>query len=461
MAWVGGGVRSRVVVGRIGRVVEVASGAVDVNAVDAALATCGVGVVGARIGHGAPVIACVSYDAGRGLEATAVAERSPIAGASAERADARRGVRDDRGWPGLVCAVLEEWRVVSAEEACAILLLGSAGFRVGEIRELRSDAARQRYERGVARVLEYIRAGDVYQVNLAHRLSADFHGDPRALMAALVREGRPRHGAYIEFADSDGRRQALASASPEMFLECAVGAGAGDPSRAVLRTRPMKGTRAIVSADKQGTKLASEHLAGSPKDRAELAMIVDLMRNDLGRVCELGSVRVEAPHKIERHGAGEVALLQATATVAGTPRAGLRWSEVLEAMFPGGSVTGAPKIRAMQIIDELEQARRGPYCGSVGVWMPDGSATFNVAIRTACISERASDQRGRADALLRFFRAKPHAPLGATPTATLDWWVGAGIVADSTPEGEWGETLAKASTLCGVMLPARENLASG
>jgi anthranilate/para-aminobenzoate synthase component I len=120
-------------------------------------------------------------------------------------------------------------------------------------------------------------------------------------------------------------------------------------------------------------------------------------------------------------------------------------------MFPGGSVTGAPKIRAMQIIDELEEARRGPYCGSVGIWMPDGSATFNVAIRTACISSGTSDPHSRGDGLLRFLRSTLRAPRGALPTATLDWWVGAGIVADSTPEGEWGETLAKAAVLRGAM----------
>lgn len=427
MAWVAGGV----VVGRVGKVVQVAVSAAGVAEVDAALGACGVGEVGARSTRSAAVIVSVGYDAGRGFEAAAVAGRSPVAGArvadsdgcAVEQSASLGGAPDDRGWPGLVCVVLEEWRLVSVEEACEMLRRGSTRFCVGEILALRDDVARRRFEAGVARVLEYIRAGDVYQVNLAHRLSASFEGDPRALMAALVRAGMPRQGAYVEFTDDAGRSRVIASASPELFLEYEPASHRGGVG--TLRTRPMKGTRGTGSASESAV---ARELAGSVKDRAELAMIVDLMRNDLGRVCELGSVRVESAHSIEKHGEGGAGLLQATATVAGAPRAGLRWSEVLAAMFPGGSVTGAPKIRAMQIIDEIEEARRGPYCGSVGVFLPGGEATLNIAIRTACIA-------GERD----------HA--GMMRGGTLDWWVGAGIVADSTPEGEWAETLAKAAVL--------------
>ncbi len=403
-----------VVVGRVRNLVAVSD--MSVRAADQALLSCGVGEVGVGLSLDAPVIACIGYDSGRGFEAAAVAERSP-----GHRDAAWRGVLDDRGWPSMVCALLKDWRIVSVEQASAILLDGGAGFRVGEIR---SDGGRERFERCVTRVLEYIRAGDAYQVNLAHRLWAQFEGCPRAFFAALLMAGAPRHGAYLEFTDAKGQARVVASASPELFLECDAGKGVGAGRAAgLLRTRPMKGTLAGTSA------ASASQLAASSKDRAELAMIVDLMRNDLGRVCELGSVRVEAAHAIERHGEGSAALLQATATVAGVPRAGLRWSEVLGAMFPGGSVTGAPKVRAMQIIDELEEARRGPYCGSIGLWMPDGSATLNIAIRTACITGERVD----GDCTIRQGR--------------LDWWVGAGVVADSTPQGEWEETLAKAGVL--------------
>ena len=410
--------REGVVVGEVARVVKVAG--VDAVGLDRALVQCGVGVVGRANELGAAVIVSVGYDAGRGLEPAASV--GGLAGRGGQRV--ARGALDDRGWPGLVCVVLRDARVVSVEEACGMLWRGDArvGFRVGEVGS-GAGGGRERFEAGVARVLEYIRAGDVYQVNLAHRLSASFEGEPRALMAALVRAGLPRHGAYVEFTDDAGRPRVIASASPELFLEYEPARQTG--GMGTLRTRPMKGTRGTGSASESAV---ARELAGSAKDRAELAMIVDLMRNDLGRVCELGSVRVESAHAIEKHGEGGAGLLQATATVAGTPRAGLRWSEVFAAMFPGGSVTGAPKIRAMQIIDELEEAQRGPYCGSVGVFLPDGSAMCNIAIRTACIT-------GERD----------HA--GMLRGGTLDWWVGAGIVADSTPEGEWAETLAKAAVL--------------
>jgi anthranilate/para-aminobenzoate synthase component I len=155
------------------------------------------------------------------------------------------------------------------------------------------------------------------------------------------------------------------------------------------------------------------------------------MRNDLGRVCEFGSVRVDEPRVIERHGGrGEGGVWQGVATVSGTVRAGLDLADVLRATFPPGSVTGAPKIRAMQIIDELEPVPRGPYCGAIGFISDCGRAAFNVAIRTAVLHSRAPG-------------AGPDGPW------TLDYSVGAGIVADSRPDLEWRETLAKAGALLG------------
>ena len=261
--------------------------------------------------------------------------------------------------------------------------------------------AQRRYCEMVARALEYIRAGDVYQVNIAHRLTMPFDGSPRALMAALLSTATPRHGFYAELpgAHKDAHT-ALCSASPELFL-------AYDPRTRAVRTQPMKGTRPI-GAD-------PEELRASPKDRAELDMITDLMRNDLGRVCAFGSVRVEAARTIEAHASS---VWQATSTVSGKLRAGLSAADLVRATFPPGSITGAPKVRAMQIIDELEPTPRGYYCGALG-WLDDsGAMSLNVAIRTATVSG-----------------------------GTLHYHTGAGIVADSDPTEEWAETCAKAAVL--------------
>jgi anthranilate/para-aminobenzoate synthase component I len=263
-----------------------------------------------------------------------------------------------------------------------------------------SAPSREEYEDAVRACLAYIRAGDCYQVNLAHALRGVIEQSPRVLSAALWQHAKPWFGAHLELPDGSS----IASASPELFLRF-------DPATARLSTRPMKGTRrAHAGHDRE--------LRDSAKDRAELAMIVDLMRNDLGRICELGSMRVDASHTIERHGAHNAALLQATATVSGTPRSETTWADAIEACFPPGSVTGAPKVRAVQIIRELEPALRGPYCGCIGFVSDSGASAWSVAIRTACV-------RGRE----------------------LCWHVGAGIVAESQPPAEWEETLAKASAL--------------
>lgn len=256
----------------------------------------------------------------------------------------------------------------------------------------------------VARAQEYIRAGDVYQVNLAHPLRASFEGSPRELFAAMAAAARPWHGAYIEWTDErTGQRHAIASVSPELFL-------AYDPATRVVRTRPMKGTLAATGAEEVGTLVRSE------KDRAELNMIIDLMRNDLGRSCVLGSVRVEAARTIETHtDASGSGLLQATGCVSGVLRPDRSALDLLRNAFPPGSVTGAPKVRAMQIIRELESEPRNFYCGSIGFIGDDGRLMLNVAIRTATITD-----------------------------TTIEYPVGAGIVADSDAESEWNETMAKA-----------------
>jgi para-aminobenzoate synthetase component 1 len=290
----------------------------------------------------------------------------------------------------------------------------ATAFQLGR---LRSATGRQSYEASVSRAIEYIRAGDLFQVNLAHRLSAGFSGSARGFFASLAAATDPWHGAYIEAAGASGEpRRVVASASPELFLEF-------DPSTRRVITRPMKGTRP-AAADPQS-------LFKSEKDLAELNMIIDLMRNDLGRVCEIGSVRVDQPRVIEHHGdASGTGVLQAVGTVSGTLRNRFGIADLLRAAFPGGSVTGAPKIRAMQIIGELEPEPRGPYCGCTGFVSDSGHAAFNIAIRTALLSGRPATEG-----------------IDSISSGTLDYSVGAGIVADSLPDAEWRETLDKAAAI--------------
>lgn len=281
-----------------------------------------------------------------------------------------------------------------------------------------SESGEDRYAAAVRRAVEYIRAGDVYQVNLSHPLRARFSGSARALFARLADRAQPWHGAYAELDDGPGRAAVL-SLSPESFLEI---------DRGRIVSRPMKGTRP-AGAD-------ADELRLSPKDRAELNMIIDLMRNDLGRLCALGSIRVDAPREIELHGAPHDGILQATAAVSGLLRPGLTLADVLRAAFPPGSVTGAPKVRAMQIIEELEARPRGIYCGAIGFLADDRRAAFNVAIRTAALRDPSPPV--------------PDAPRDAFADAAFEFPVGAGIVADSIPELEWRETLDKAWLLHGL-----------
>lgn len=275
--------------------------------------------------------------------------------------------------------------------------------------------AEQAYTAGVARVVEYIRAGDAYQVNLAHRFSGTLSGGLLDLFVNLCDRAAPWYGSYICDTTANNRLAVL-SASPELFLSF-------DPSTRRLTTRPMKGTRPAARA---------AELLASPKDRAELAMIVDLMRNDLGRLCRTGSISVDEPRVIEPHGP----LVQGVATISGELRADHTLADAISACFPPGSVTGAPKIRAMQIIAELEPHARGPYCGCIGYISDSGHAEFNVAIRT--LTARGTADQARADAI---------------HNAEASYWAGAGIVADSVPRDEWLETIDKAAALRSIIEP--------
>jgi anthranilate/para-aminobenzoate synthase component I len=285
------------------------------------------------------------------------------------------------------------------------------GVRLGSLGSVQGRAG---YVSAVGRALAYIRAGDVYQANIAHELRGRVSGSAAGVYGALVRGALPRHGMGVVGAPlGAGVGYAVLSLSPELFLSF-------DAGTRRLVTRPMKGTRPWDGDERE--------LRDAEKDRAELAMIVDLMRNDLGRVCEFGSVRVDTAREIERHGVGAGAVLQATATVSGVVRAGVGIGEILGATFPPGSVTGTPKVRAMQVIDELEPFSRGPYCGCIGTIGDDGSFELAVSIRTAVV-------RGAVDGAGEFVDAE------------FSYSVGAGIVADSDPEAEWEETMAKARVL--------------
>ncbi len=277
----------------------------------------------------------------------------------------------------------------------------SSGVSTFSVSPLTSRQGRRWYESRVRSAVELIRAGDIFQVNLAHQLIARFSGSARALFDALTVAARPAFAVYLELPD-----RVVCSFSPELFLHLDA------PSGRCL-TRPMK-----------GTATTREALHGSIKDRAELRMIVDLMRNDLSRVCRIGSVRVEHARTLESHAGG--AVIQGVASVRGILRPGMDWRDLVRAAFPAGSITGAPKVRAMQIIHDLEGFPRGAYCGSMGILDADGSLTLNVGIRTATITGRQI------------------AP-GIFEEAELVFPVGAGIVADSTPEHEWEETIRKAS----------------
>ncbi|MEM1330499.1 MAG: chorismate-binding protein [Planctomycetota bacterium] len=284
------------------------------------------------------------------------------------------------------------------------------------------------YRQAVSRAIRLIHAGDVFQVNLAHTLGAEVDAAPAAVASALMAAARPRHGLVMPIpGDRPGDKgRVLACASPELFLRVEGG-------RVV--TRPMKGTRP-GGAD-------PVELRDAPKDRAELAMIVDLMRNDLGRVCEFGSVSVDRERVIERHGcdpeAGRSGVLQAIAEISGTLPPGVGFGKLLRATFPPGSITGAPKVRAMQIINELESFERGFYCGCCGTLTPgaDWSAELGVSIRTATISERTDGG------------------------SLIEYPVGAGIVADSDPDAEWRETLDKAGVLRAAIEHTRTPTATG
>jgi para-aminobenzoate synthetase component 1 len=270
--------------------------------------------------------------------------------------------------------------------------------------ELRSGLDRAAYEAGVASIRQSIATGQIYQVNLTRRLEAPFRGDPWSLYRR-VRTGDPAlFGGYLDLGPSPftGAPRAIVSASPEPFLSVS--------RHGEVATNPIKGTRPRGRDRESDRRLACELLA-SAKDRAENVMIVDVLRNDLGRVCRPGSVRVPRLCRLER----TAAVQHLVSTVTGELAPGRDAFDLLAAAFPGGSITGAPKIRAMQLIETLEPVRRGPYTGIAGWIGPDGAMGSSILIRTFV----ADGER-------------------------LTLHVGGGITWRSEPAAEWDETVAKA-----------------
>jgi len=265
----------------------------------------------------------------------------------------------------------------------------------------RAEQSREQFLEAVRQAQQYIAAGDIYQVCLAHRFVSEATGcHPWSFYEALRDYSPAPNGAYLDV----GGGRTICSASPETFLRF---------SGREVETRPIKGTRPRRDSQDADERSAYELLT-SQKEIAELVMITDLERNDLGRVCEYGSVRVTDLLRLERF----EQVFHLVSTVKGTLREGVSQVNALVECFPGGSISGAPKVRAMQIIRELEPVSRGVYTGAIGYFGFNGESQFNIAIRTA---EFAS--------------------------GSGSFHAGAGIVADSIPEREWEETLQKASGL--------------
>ena len=312
--------------------------------------------------------------------------------------------REQRCWlagEGVPPGLLEDLEQAARENEA----VPSGTWSSGEPRTLIS---REEYERSFRRIRHYLREGDCYQVNYAQPFEVEFRGDSLALYLAMRRQNPSPYGAYLPFPFGH-----VLSSSPEQFLQLRNGR---------VATRPIKGTRPRGRTPEEDRSLARE-LQQSEKDRAENVMIVDLLRNDLGKVCEPGSIEVPVLFEVKRF----PTVLHLVSTVRGRLRPEEDALSLLGGCFPGGSITGAPKHRAMQIIQELEGRFREVYCGSIGWIGYDGNMDTNIAIRTLLIRD------GRAI-----------------------YWAGGGIVMDSRLEEEYQESLDKAAAFFRLFSAAQE-----
>lgn len=269
--------------------------------------------------------------------------------------------------------------------------------------QFKSECGREKYADRVRQVKEYITAGDTFQANISHRLVAPAPIESIAVYDALREVNPAPYSAFVEFRNID-----LISASPELLLET---------DGETLVTEPIAGTRPRGETSKEDRQLETDLLADE-KEAAEHAMLVDLERNDIGKVSSYGTVDVSEHRRIDRY----ASVMHLVSKVTGNKESSFSLADSIAAVFPGGTITGAPKPRTMEIIESLEQSRRGPYTGSIGVFGFDGKATLNITIRT--ITHVNSQFRLR---------------------------VGAGIVHDSIPEAEYAETLDKAGGLIEAM----------
>ena len=284
-------------------------------------------------------------------------------------------------------------------------LEANGGLGRAHISALKLSCSRAAYDQAFGKVLDYIAAGDVYQINLTLKYHFAFAGDPMALYAALRRKQRVAYGALIATPDLG-----VLSLSPELFFR---------REGKHMATRPMKGTAPRGRTPREDARLKT-WLAVDEKQRAENLMIVDLLRNDLGRVAKIGSVEVTDLFTVETYRS----VHQMTSGIRAELRADMGLKDMLRSLFPCGSVTGAPKVRAMEIISELEAAPRGIYTGAIGHIEPNGDAQFNVAIRTVVLS----GQNG-------------------------EMGIGSGVVADSKADNEFEECLLKAHFLTKIDAP--------
>jgi len=273
-----------------------------------------------------------------------------------------------------------------------------------DLSKLQSNMTKDYYFAALERIRRYIWDGEFYQINLSQRFERQFGGRPIDLFQWQGTHNACPYAAYL-----DTGMFKIVCASMEMFITIR-----GER----IWTQPIKGTRRRVAGDEAANDRSLRELEESVKERAELNMIIDLERNDLGRICQYGSIHVEEARHIEAY----PTVFHAMATVGGVLREGMGFCDVLRAMFPGGSVTGAPKIRAMEAIEELEPTRRGLYTGGIGYIGIAGNVCLNIAIRTIIIS-------------------------GGVAWAQT----GGGIVADSEPGAEWEETLTKVMALAAGM----------
>ena len=363
-----------------------------------------------RLPFGAGLVGYLAYDYGRQLESLPCLARHDIA-----LPDLSFGLYDwsvvsdhqlQRCW--LVCHP----QVPSARQQALLRQLDShaaprQAFSLCE--PFAAEQGKSQYAEAFARVQDYIQAGDCYQINLAQRFSSRYQGDPLSAYCALRERSPTPFSAYLEMAGGT-----LLSLSPERFIEVQNGR---------VETRPIKGTRPRGSTPQLDQALAEE-LQRCEKDRAENLMIVDLLRNDLGRSCEPGSIRVPELFSLESY----PNVHHLVSSITGRLRSDSDTIDLLMRAFPGGSITGAPKIRAMQIIEELEPVRRSLYCGSVGYLGCEGQMDFNIAIRSLVCHE-----------------------------GSIYCWGGGGVVADSELDAEYQETLTKVGNLLDALQPGHDS----